>query len=67
MKEGTVPVPPDCPCAMRCCCITFLRVIANGGSHSGGGETPMSVQFFQTFGTQKVTATLQLAIKRQIK
>ena len=42
MKEGTVPVPPYRP-ALGDDDVVPVRPIANGGSHSGGGETPMSV------------------------
>gem|GEM_PF-6209814 len=34
--EGTVPVPPNRPCAWRLCRITFSEGIAPGGCHSGG-------------------------------
>ena len=54
MKEGTVPVPPDRPWAERDDNVVpvqelnypvqelyyFYKVIAFGGSQSGGGETP---------------------------
>jgi len=39
MKEGTVPVPPLRPCASY----YLFGVYRGGGSHSGGGETPVSV------------------------
>jgi len=33
LSEGEVHVPPDRPCTLRWCCITFSR----RGCHSGGG------------------------------
>ena len=45
MKEGTVPVPPYRP-ALGDDDVVPVRPIANGGSHSGGGETPRSVYLY---------------------
>jgi hypothetical protein len=47
LKEGTVPVPSDRSCAVRWCCYYLLRNYRIGGSHGGGGETPMNVQVFE--------------------
>jgi len=36
--EGTLPVPPNRPCALRLCRITFSEdIVPGGGVHSGGG------------------------------
>ncbi len=37
LSEGTVPVSPNRPCALRWCCITFSGIIAPEGMPSGGG------------------------------
>jgi hypothetical protein len=37
ITEGTVPVPPNRPCILRLCRITFSGVISPGGCHNGGG------------------------------
>ena len=42
MKEGTVPFPP-CPPALRDDDVAPVRELSQRGSHSGGGETPVSV------------------------
>jgi hypothetical protein len=42
MKERTVPVPPAAP-ALSDDGVAPLRELSHRGSHSGGGETPLSV------------------------
>jgi hypothetical protein len=45
MTEGTVPVPPYRPCAYRDDDVLPVQELSHfGGSRSGGGETPLSVQ-----------------------
>ena len=45
MKEGIVPVPPNTPPLRVAMMIYYLfGVIAFGGGHSCGGETPVSVK-----------------------
>ena len=44
MREGTVPVPPDLPCAYGIVMYYLFRSYRiSGGSRSGWGETPVSV------------------------
>jgi len=44
MKEGTVPVPPSDP-AFSDNDLVPDRGLSYLGGHSGGGETPVSIQF----------------------
>jgi len=41
--EGTVPVPPNRPFALRWCCSTSSGIIAPGGCQSGGAEALRAV------------------------
>jgi hypothetical protein len=40
ITEGTVPVPPDRPCAYEIVMEDLFRESQVGGAHSGGGKNP---------------------------
>ena len=62
--EGTVPVPPNRPCAERDSDVLPVRGLSHfRGSHSGGGETPMSVQLgIEHFSRTTVSVYLSSAL-----
>jgi hypothetical protein len=43
MKDGTVPVPPHAAPVLSDDDVGPFRELLHRGSHSGGGETPLSV------------------------
>ena len=68
IAEGTVPVPPNRPCAERDSDVLPVRGLSHfRGSHSGGGETPVSVQLgIEHFSRTTVSVYLSSALMTRL-
>ena len=68
IAEGTVPVPPNRPCAERDSDVLPVRGLSHfRGSHSGGGETPLSVQLgIEHFSRTTVSVYLSSALMTRL-
>ena len=60
MKEGTVPCPPHAAPALSDDDVAPLRELSHRGSHSGGGETLLSVSLvIEHFSRKGISFTCQ--------